>query len=194
MALVVKNLPAKAGDNRCEFDPWVRKIPWRRAWQPTPVFLPGESHGQSSLLRYSPQGCRVRHNWSNLAHMHTSTSKAFLFLLVARISKSGIREVSDGLHSQESMTHVITAFSQALRDSDRILSFNKNPFTRMCIWKPSLRCWLILVKEGTLHGHITNLMEKEMSVKSFLVDLKSHHHGISLHRGMALLSFFQPRY
>ena len=34
---------------RCGFDPWVRKIPWRRAWQPTAVFLPGESHGQSSL-------------------------------------------------------------------------------------------------------------------------------------------------
>ena len=34
---------------RCELDPWVRKIPWRRKWQPTPVFLPGESHGQRSL-------------------------------------------------------------------------------------------------------------------------------------------------
>ena len=34
---------------RCRFDPWVGKIPWRRAWQPTPVFLPGESHGQRSL-------------------------------------------------------------------------------------------------------------------------------------------------
>ena len=34
------------------FDPWVRKIPWRRAWQPTPVFLPGESHGQRSLMGY----------------------------------------------------------------------------------------------------------------------------------------------
>ena len=33
---------------RLGFDPWVRKIPWRRAWQPTPVFLPGESHGQRS--------------------------------------------------------------------------------------------------------------------------------------------------
>ena len=37
-------------------DPWVRKIPWRRAWQPTPVFLPGESHGQRSLARYSLWG------------------------------------------------------------------------------------------------------------------------------------------
>ena len=33
-------------------DPWVRKIPWRRTWQPTPVFLPGESHGQRSLVGY----------------------------------------------------------------------------------------------------------------------------------------------
>jgi len=39
---------------RCEFDPWVEKIPWRRAWLPTLVFLPGESHGQRSLVGYSP--------------------------------------------------------------------------------------------------------------------------------------------
>ena len=38
------------------FDPWVGKIPWRRARKPTPVFLPGESRGQSSLAGYSPQG------------------------------------------------------------------------------------------------------------------------------------------
>ena len=41
---------------RCGFDPWVRKIPWRRAWQPTPVFLPGESHKQRSLVGYRPWG------------------------------------------------------------------------------------------------------------------------------------------
>ena len=39
-----------------EFSPWVEKIPWRRKWQPTPVFLPGESHGQRSLVGYSPWG------------------------------------------------------------------------------------------------------------------------------------------
>ena len=38
------------------FDAWVRKIPWRRAWQPTPVFLPGKSHAQRSLKGYSPWG------------------------------------------------------------------------------------------------------------------------------------------
>ena len=36
------------------FDPWVRMIPWRRKWQSTPVLLPGKSHGQRSLLGYSP--------------------------------------------------------------------------------------------------------------------------------------------
>ena len=40
------------------FDLWVGKIPWRRAWQPTPVFLPGELHGQRSLAGYSPQDCK----------------------------------------------------------------------------------------------------------------------------------------
>ena len=39
-----------------QFDPWVRKIPWTRRWQPTPVFLPGESHGQRSLAGYHPKG------------------------------------------------------------------------------------------------------------------------------------------
>jgi len=38
---------------RSGFDPWVGKIPWKRAWQPTPVFLPGESHGQRTLASYS---------------------------------------------------------------------------------------------------------------------------------------------
>ena len=49
MVLVVKNLPVNAGDVRPMFDPWARKIPWRRAWQPAPLFLPRESHGQRSL-------------------------------------------------------------------------------------------------------------------------------------------------
>ena len=62
--LVVKNLPTNTGDMRRGFDTWVRKIPWRRARQPTPVFLPEESRGQRSLVGYSPQGHknRIRHS------------------------------------------------------------------------------------------------------------------------------------
>ena len=40
------------------FDPWVGRIPWRREWQPTPVFWPEKSHGQRSLAGYCPKGSR----------------------------------------------------------------------------------------------------------------------------------------
>ena len=57
MALVVKNLPANAGDIR-EIDsiPGSGRFPWRRAWQPTAVSLPGESYGQRILAGYGPLG------------------------------------------------------------------------------------------------------------------------------------------
>ena len=48
---MTKSLPAM---QETEFDLWVRKIPRRRKWQPAPVFLPGESHRQRSLVGYSP--------------------------------------------------------------------------------------------------------------------------------------------
>ena len=46
---------------RCRFDPWVGKIPWLRAWQPTPKVLPGEFHEQKSLVGYSPLGHKRLH-------------------------------------------------------------------------------------------------------------------------------------
>ena len=49
---------------RTRFDPWVGKIPWRREWQPTPVLLPGESHGQRSLAGYSLWRRRDWHDWA----------------------------------------------------------------------------------------------------------------------------------
>ena len=54
---VVKNPPVNIGDIKtCGFDPWVRKSPWRSKWQPTSVLLPGESHGQGSMVGYSVWG------------------------------------------------------------------------------------------------------------------------------------------
>ena len=53
------------------FNPWVRKVPWRRKWQHTPVFLPTKSHGQRSLAGYSPWGCKgVGHNWATKQQPH----------------------------------------------------------------------------------------------------------------------------
>ena len=65
VALVVKNPPACQYSRRRRhwFDPWIGKDPWRKAWQPTLVFLPVESHGQRSLAEYGPLGFqRVKHN------------------------------------------------------------------------------------------------------------------------------------
>ena len=59
----------------CGFYPWVRKIPWRRTWQPTPVFLRGKSHGQRSPEGNSQGLQRVGHDWSDLACTHKLDSK-----------------------------------------------------------------------------------------------------------------------
>ena len=57
------------GRRRRKFDPWLWKIPWRRAWPPTPVFLPGESHGRRSLAGCSPQGHKES---DKTEHSHTN--------------------------------------------------------------------------------------------------------------------------
>ena len=63
LALLVKNLSVSAGNIRdLGSILGVRRIPWRRTWQPTPVSLPGESRGQRSLAGYSPQCGRVGHD------------------------------------------------------------------------------------------------------------------------------------
>ena len=52
------------------FDPWVRKISWRKKWRPTPVFLPGKSHGWRSLVGLQSTGLqKVRHDWVTCHHL-----------------------------------------------------------------------------------------------------------------------------
>ena len=70
------------------FDPWVGKIRWRRKWQSTPVLLPGKSHGQRSLVGYSPRG-RKESDMTERLHLHfftflplPSTSKDLLLQLI----------------------------------------------------------------------------------------------------------------
>ena len=83
VALVVKNLPSNIS-RRCRkhgFDPRVGKIPWRRKWQPTPVFLPVKPHRQRRLVGYSPQGYKE----SDMTE-HTYTHVAFVYLLLPILS------------------------------------------------------------------------------------------------------------
>ena len=63
---------------RCGFDPWVAKIPWTKKWNPTPVFLPGESYGQRNLMGYSPWG----HRDSDMIK-HTSSSIIIILLVIS---------------------------------------------------------------------------------------------------------------
>ena len=60
---------------RCGLHPWVRKVPWRRAWQPAPVFSPGESHGLRGLsVGYSPWGCKESDTTEATAPVQTDQS------------------------------------------------------------------------------------------------------------------------
>ena len=68
---------------RCGFHSWVRKILWRRKWLPTPVFLPGEPHGQMSVLGYSPWGGRVGHDWAYMVYvLYLYTYNVYTYLCV----------------------------------------------------------------------------------------------------------------
>ena len=67
MAQTVKNLPAM---QETLVQSKVRKIPWSREWRPTPVFLPGESYGQRSLVGYSPWGCKESDMTEQLSLTH----------------------------------------------------------------------------------------------------------------------------
>ena len=87
---------------RHRFNPWFRKIPWRRAWQPTPVFLPIESLGQRSLSGYSPQDRKEPDTTEVTKHAHMvaitkshrrgslTTDMYYLAVLEARSLRSGV--------------------------------------------------------------------------------------------------------
>ena len=80
---MVKNLPAM---QKTRVWSLCREDPRRREWQPTPVFLPGEFHGQRSLVGYSLWSCkRIRHNWATNAFL-TETTKLSSYKVAAEIS------------------------------------------------------------------------------------------------------------
>ena len=71
---VVKNPPANAGD--AGSIPGLGRSPWRRKWQPTPVFLPGKSHGQKTVTGCSPWGHkRIQHNLAPTQQQQQAYSK-----------------------------------------------------------------------------------------------------------------------
>ena len=81
-------------------DPWVRKIPWRRKWQPTPVLLSGKFHGQRSLVGYSPWDRRAGLNW--VTSLCTFTEPLTWSPLESHLSINTILDFPGGSDGRES--------------------------------------------------------------------------------------------
>ena len=96
LAQMVKNLPAMK--ETLKFDPRVRTIPWRSEWQPMPVFLPGEFHGQRSLVGYSTWG-----------HKDSDTTERSTLWVIFRY-KITIRGLFFFFFWQIVMSHLITEY------------------------------------------------------------------------------------
>ena len=127
---------------RHEFDPWVGKMPWRRAWQPTPVFLPGKSYGQSNLVDYSPWGNKES-DTTELLSTHTQ-NKAYnisTVLLTSYLNHPGpcpltphhLRIRSSGVCSQWSSDARSSRNSQQLQQC--LMGWNTENF-KFIYWTP----------------------------------------------------------
>ena len=76
---------------RCGFDSWVGKMPWRRKWQPTPVFLPGKSHGQRRLAGSKSMGSHRAGHDSGTERAHTQITQGW-----GRVEHNGTQPGSNG--------------------------------------------------------------------------------------------------
>ena len=90
LELVVKNLPANAGDTGdvVKFNPWVQKIPWRRKWQPTSVFLPGKSHRQEKTGGLWSTGSQESDTTEQLNHHHGNLKLLSVIEFLICVSKT----------------------------------------------------------------------------------------------------------
>ena len=102
------------------FDPSVRKITWRRKWQPTPVFLPGESHGRRSLVDYSPRGRKesdtteqIHFPWLQVTYAVQIASATQYYLKAVSLGNLQIRKLKRGTHSKD---------KEGMRDLQLLLS------------------------------------------------------------------------
>ena len=126
MAWTVKNLSAM---QETQFNPWVGKIPWRREWQPTPLFLPGKSHGQRSLAGCSPRGPKgsEKSDW-----LSTQTCAFFTTCSLQQTDVQFVKGKNQHLLSKSANPQMGEAW---LNYSPR-LKWNR-PTNLICLWSPS---------------------------------------------------------
>ena len=136
------------------FDPWVRKIPWRRVWQLTPGFSPGESHGQRSLAGYSSYGCKESDMTERIQiHTHTHTHTCTMYWLDVFIHCSittiivALADTSIISHNYHFFFEVRTIRIQSLSKfavHSTVLLTIMTVMTRLCIRSPELTHLLTL--------------------------------------------------
>ena len=100
---------------RCRFDPWVEKIPWRRKWQLTPVFLPGKSQGQRRLAGYGSGACKEL-NTTECPHSHTK----YIF-------KFGVAKIQQSFLSSEAISKMATRWKSHYKN------ITGNAFIFLCL-------------------------------------------------------------
>ena len=106
---------------RGRLDSWVKKIPWGRKWQPTPVFLPEKSHGQRSLAGYSSWGCKESDTIEWLSSSNQRLREAY-------VSLSGSEQASLSSHMREVTSHLYCA------TADSFISMPLSPETYLGFW------------------------------------------------------------
>ena len=131
VAQTVKNLPAMQETQFQSLgweDPQVRKIPWRRAWQPTPVFLPGESHGQRSLAGYSPCGRKEMDTtgWFSLLHFKGGSGCRETWIMQDEFN--GLRKDKKARRWEDSKSKITTdSFQSVSNDGSLINCWQEEP-------------------------------------------------------------------
>ena len=122
---MVRNLIMK------QFNPWVGKIPWRREWKHTPVFLPGKSHGQRSLAGYNPWGHKsVRHNLATKQpqiHLYAAAAKSLQSCLTLCDPTDGSPPGSaiPGILQARTLKWVAISFSNAWKWKVKVKSLSR---------------------------------------------------------------------
>ena len=132
---------------RHEFNPWVGKIPWRRKWQLTPVFLPGKSHGERSLAGYRPWGLKDEDTTWQLNNKVVSTAAVMQILKSKLQVLTKVKGTQLPLHTKPDrlvLDHLVLKSGQPFSHSPAICSSHwlQGPLTdcRLCWspWKPHL--------------------------------------------------------
>ena len=160
----VKKLPANAGD-------WVGKIPWSRKWQPTPGFLPGESHGQRSLVGYSPQGHKeLKTNEHACMHDHLWWERGCRLQCLDVLKFLGHLRPSSWGHDQQVTVWFWPGF--AISEDVSVREGWASHRNLMCFWSRALiSCWnpgislhFMLLLDG--HSHSCKITLFTTSVQS----------------------------